>query len=93
MTLDESTYQGGGMGDDHPIAWTTTAATTPSVGKGRGWYTGGGHTKESFREPLFEQHMLGGILWAAGLAESPDPAESANRSEETDAPRESSPTP
>lgn len=74
MTLDEATYQGGGMGDDHPIAWTTTAATTPIVGKGRGWYTGGGHTKESFREALFEQHMLGGILWAAGLVEMPESA-------------------
>jgi type 1 glutamine amidotransferase len=68
MTLDETTYEGGGMGDDHPIAWTTTAKTTPTVGKGRGWYTGGGHTKESFIEPLFEQHLRGGILWAAGLA-------------------------
>jgi len=67
MTIDESTYEGGGMGEDHPIAWTTTAATTPTVGKGRGWYTGGGHTKESFVEPLFEAHLLGGILWAMGI--------------------------
>lgn len=66
MTIDESTYEGGGMGADHPIAWTTTAATTPAVGRGRGWYTGGGHTKESFVEPLFEAHLLGGILWAMG---------------------------
>lgn len=73
MTLDETTYEGGGMGEDHPIAWTTTSETTPAVGQGRGWYTGGGHTKESFTEALFEQHLLGGILWAAGLAESARP--------------------
>jgi len=88
MTLDESTYEGGGMGDDHPIAWTTTAATTPAVGKGRGWYTGGGHTKESFREPLFEQHMLGGILWAAGLADDPEPSTPAEPTESSDASRD-----
>ncbi len=73
MTLDEQSYQGGGMGDDHPIAWTTTARTTPEVGKGRGWYTGGGHTKASFTEPLFEQHLRGGIFWAAGLVDSAEP--------------------
>lgn len=62
MTLDESSYEGGGMGDDHPIAWQQ------HVGDGRVWYTGGGHTEESFVEPEFVQHMLGGIMWAAGRA-------------------------
>jgi len=58
--LDERTYEGGGMGHDHPIAWCH------EVDGGRAWYTGGGHTKESFREPLFLEHVLGGIRWAAG---------------------------
>lgn len=63
MTLDESTYEPGGasMGDDHPIAWFH------EFDGGRAWYTGGGHTSESFSEPLFRAHLLGGILWAAGL--------------------------
>ncbi|MHC4429719.1 MAG: ThuA domain-containing protein [Planctomycetota bacterium] len=57
-TLDERTYEGGSMGDDHPIAWCH------EPDGGRAWYTGGGHTSESFQEPLFLQHLLGGILWA-----------------------------
>lgn len=58
MTLDEETYEGGENGDDHPIAWCH-----PYDG-GRSWYTGGGHTKESYADPLFRQHVLGGIRWA-----------------------------
>jgi type 1 glutamine amidotransferase len=61
-TLDESTYSGGTMGSDHPIAWCH-----PFKG-GRAWYTAGGHTAESYAEPDFRRHLLGGILWAAGLA-------------------------
>ena len=61
-TLDESTYSGGTMGADHPIAWCH-----PFTG-GRAWYTAGGHTIESYSEPDFRRHLLGGILWAAGLA-------------------------
>src|SRR2546423_12961048 len=61
-TLDESTYSGGTMGADHPIAWCHLYRG------GRAWYTGGGHTIESYAEPAFRQHLLGGIPWAAGLA-------------------------
>lgn len=59
-TLDESTYVGGQMGHDHPIAWCQ------EIGDGRSWYTGLGHTVESWSEPLFRAHLLGGIEWAAG---------------------------
>jgi type 1 glutamine amidotransferase len=59
-TLDESTYSGGTMGLDHPIAWCHDYAG------GRAWYTGVGHTDESFAEPLFLAHILGGIQWTAG---------------------------
>lgn len=60
-TLDETSYAAGeqGMGADHPIAWSH------SPEGGRSWYTGGGHTPESYGEPLFRQHVLGGIRWAA----------------------------
>jgi type 1 glutamine amidotransferase len=61
MTLDESTYRGGEMGADHPIAWCR------EFSGGRSWYTALGHTKESYTEPLFLQHMLGGLQWAAGI--------------------------
>jgi type 1 glutamine amidotransferase len=63
-TLDETTYSGGAMGADHPIAWCQT------IDGGRSWYTGMGHTKESYAEPLFRQHLLGGIESAAGVAGS-----------------------
>lgn len=59
--LDESTYEGGGMGD-HPIAWCH------EVDKGRAWYTGGGHTEESYSEDLFRQHLRGGLDWATRRA-------------------------
>ena len=60
-TLDESTYSGGSMGADHPIAWCR------EVAGGRAFYTAGGHTRESYAEPLFVAHLAGGIRWAAGL--------------------------
>jgi len=59
-TLDESSYSGGGMGADHPHAWCKTVAA------GRSFYTGGGHTIESYADPLFRAHLLGGIRYAAG---------------------------
>jgi cytochrome c len=59
-SLDEASYAGGTMGD-HPIAWCH-----PYDG-GRAWYTGGGHTREAYSEPLFLEHLAGGIEYAAGL--------------------------
>ncbi|MGH7598169.1 MAG: ThuA domain-containing protein [bacterium] len=60
-TLDERTYSGGADGYDHPIAWCH------EYDGGRAWYTALGHTEASFTEPLFLQHVLGGILFAAGI--------------------------
>ena len=60
-SLDESTYSGGTMGTDHPIAWCQT------YDGGRSWYTAGGHTKEAYSEEPFQQHILGGIQYATGL--------------------------
>jgi arylsulfatase A-like enzyme/glucose/arabinose dehydrogenase len=62
MTVDESTYVGGTMGFDHPIAWYHYFSG------GRSWYTGLGHTAETYAEPLFLDHLLGGIQFAAGQA-------------------------
>ncbi len=58
--LDEDSYEGGENGRNHPIAWYHT------VDGGRAFYTGGGHTPESFSEPLFLQHLAGGIQYAMG---------------------------
>jgi len=64
-TLDESSYSGGNMGADHPIAWCS------DFDGGRAWYTGGGHTEQSFTDGDFLQHILGGLRTAAG-AEAAD---------------------
>lgn len=61
LALDESSYNGGNMGSSHPIAWNQI------YDNGRSWYTGLGHTDATFSEPEFLQHLLGGILWAAGI--------------------------
>jgi type 1 glutamine amidotransferase len=58
-TLDESSYSGGSMGADHPIAWCR------AYDGGRSWYTGGGHTQASYGEANFRAHLLGGIRYAA----------------------------
>jgi len=60
-SLDESSYKGGTMGRDHPIAWCR------SIGRGRFWYTALGHTEASYTEPKFLEHLLGGIQIAAGI--------------------------
>ena len=64
LTLDEATYQprDWAMGADHPIAWKH------EFDGGRAWYTQGGHTEESYAEPLFVRHLLGGIRHALGGA-------------------------
>ena len=67
-TLDETTYTGGAMGSDHPIAWCRF------VFGGRTFYTALGHTSESYAEPLFLAHLLGGIQFAAGYPECVAPS-------------------
>ena len=59
--LDEASYEGGKNGANHPIAWYH------EYDGGRAFYTGRGHTSESFSEPLFLEHIWGGIRYAAGL--------------------------
>jgi len=58
--LDEDSYDGGENGGNHPIAWYH------EFDGGRSFYTGGGHTPESYSEPLFLQHLVGGIKYAIG---------------------------
>ncbi|MEU5665995.1 lectin [Streptomyces longwoodensis] len=63
-SLDESSYSGGAMSGDHPIAWCK------DYQGGRAFYTGGGHTDESYTEPAFRRHLLGGVRWAAGMTDA-----------------------
>ncbi|UFH54163.1 ThuA domain-containing protein [Spirosoma sp. KNUC1025] len=53
--LDEKTYEGGKNGDNHPFIWHH------DFQGGKAFYTGGGHTDESYSDPMFLQHILGGI--------------------------------
>ena len=53
--LDEKTYEGGKNGDNHPFIWHH------DFDGGKAFYTGAGHTDESYSDPLFLQHILGGI--------------------------------
>ena len=60
LSLDENSYEGGEMGGDHPSAWYH------EYDGGRAWYTAGGHTRESYAEPDFLAHLLGGLRYATG---------------------------
>lgn len=64
INVDESTYSGGGMGSDHPIAWAHEYAG------GRAFYTNLGHRKETYDLKPFRKHLIGGVLWAAGALEA-----------------------
>jgi type 1 glutamine amidotransferase len=66
-TIEESSYDGGNMGADHPIAWWH------DYDGGRAWYTAGGHTDEAWSEPLFLTHVLSGIEYAIGQQPAPAP--------------------
>lgn len=60
MKLDETSYTGGENGENHPISWYH------EYDGGRIFYTGLGHTNESFTDPTFLKHVLGGIQYALG---------------------------
>jgi glucose/arabinose dehydrogenase/cytochrome c551/c552/type 1 glutamine amidotransferase len=64
--LDESSYKGGENGDIHPIAWYH------AYDGGRAFYSGFGHTDETFADPLYQKHILGGIMYAIGNNEPLD---------------------
>ena len=57
IKIDEKSYDPGGSanGDNHPVCWFH------EIDAGRSFYTAGGHTKESYSEPEFVQHLLGGM--------------------------------
>ncbi len=69
LRVDESSYEGGRMGEDHPIAWHQ------EFDGGRSWYTAMGHTKASYTEEAFVAHLRGGLMWAAGVSDEAKPDE------------------
>lgn len=70
LAVDESTYnpkveranrnkKGIGMGKFHPVSWCHT------YDGGRSFYTALGHMPADFSDPVFLNHLYGGIFWAA----------------------------
>ncbi len=76
LSLDESSYKGGtmdssspngeGKGGGHPVSWFH------EYDGGRAFYTALGHTIESYTEPDFLKHVLGGIRYAIGKKKTPE---------------------
>ncbi len=60
LTVDESTYSGGTMGDPHPISWAR------EVLGGRAWYTAIGHNDDAYFASFFRDHVMGGLNWVLG---------------------------
>lgn len=62
LTIDESSYDPGPgkMGDTHPMSWYH------DFDGGRAFYTELGHVDESYSDPLYLKHLLGGIEYAIG---------------------------
>ena len=60
VDIDETSYQGGTNGANHPMSWYH------EHDGGRAWYTNMGHTDATFSEPMFLRHLLGGVRWAMG---------------------------
>lgn len=61
IKIDETSYTGGKNGDNHPMAWYH------SYEGGKIFYTELGHTNESYSDPLYLQHILGGIQYSMGV--------------------------
>ncbi|TKC07153.1 ThuA domain-containing protein [Pedobacter frigoris] len=61
INLDEKSYKGGINGTEHPVAWYR------DFDGGRSFYTALGHVEESYTDPLFLKHILGGIQYAMGV--------------------------
>lgn len=61
ITIDEKSYTGGANGDNHPMSWYH------NYDGGRAFYTELGHTDQSYSDPLYLGHLLGGIKYAMGV--------------------------
>lgn len=57
LSVDEASYEGGGMGADHPVAWCR------ELDGGRSFYTALGHASADYEDPVFLAHLDGGLGW------------------------------
>ncbi|WYZ46825.1 hypothetical protein EsH8_IX_001050 [Colletotrichum jinshuiense] len=58
---DPKSYQGGAMGDDHPLAWCQ------EFDGGRSFYTALGHYDEAYGDEWFMDQILKAIVWTARI--------------------------
>jgi type 1 glutamine amidotransferase len=66
LSIDNSsidTSKGKRPDKDYAIAWCQ------EVGKGRTFYTSLGHRKEVWKDPRYQEHLLGGLKWAMKTAD------------------------
>jgi type 1 glutamine amidotransferase len=56
---DPKSFQGGKMGEDHPLAWYQ------EFEGGRSFFTALGHFDEAYEDEWFMGQILRGVLWAA----------------------------
>lgn len=59
LSLDETSYTGGNMGESHPLAWSR------EFEGGRVFYTGIGHTISGYNDPDVRAHLREGIRWSS----------------------------
>ncbi len=67
LTLDENSYSGNKMGEEHPIAWYHYYEG------GRVFYTGLGHTDEIYDNEDYRKHVVSAIHWAGKKMDVPTP--------------------
>ena len=60
LKIDEKSYQGGTLGEEHPMAWYH------DYDGGRAFYTELGHVEASYSDSFYLKHILGGIKYAIG---------------------------
>ena len=63
LNVDETSYK---RPDERPAPEPRPIAWYHEYDGGRSWYTALGHTSESFSEPLFLDHVRGGLRFAIG---------------------------
>jgi type 1 glutamine amidotransferase len=61
-TTSIDTSKGRREDKDYAVAWARME------GEGRVFYTSLGHRQQVWKDPRFQEHTLGGIRWALGLA-------------------------
>lgn len=65
LSAQETSYEGGTMGTDHPIAWYQ------DFDGGRSFYTALGHFDEAYSNPTFVAQLHNAIVWTSGLVAAP----------------------